>query len=150
RYNPDAVILQRQIGEERLEAMRRIKAVSRAFKVYELDDYLPNLPMKSVHRQHMPKDVVKSLRRGLSYVDRFVVSTDVMAEAFAEFHPVVRVVGNRLDPRGWRGLPASARRASKEPRVGWAGGISHTGDLELIADVIKDLADEVEWIFYGM
>ncbi|RRV20089.1 glycosyltransferase [Stutzerimonas nitrititolerans] len=150
RYNPDAVILQRQIGEERLEAMRRIKAFSRAFKVYELDDYLPNLPMKSVHRQHLPKDIVKSLRRGLSYVDRFVVSTDVMAEAFAGFHPNIRVVRNRLDPRWWGGLPISARRTSNKPRVGWAGGASHTGDLEMIADVVKELADEVEWVFFGM
>ncbi|WP_312243648.1 glycosyltransferase [Stutzerimonas nitrititolerans] len=150
RYNPDAVILQRQIGEERLEAMRRIKVFSRAFKVYELDDYLPNLPMKSVHRQHLPKDIVKSLRRGLSYVDRFVVSTDVMAEAFAGFHPDIRVVRNRLDPRWWGGLPISARRTSNKPRVGWAGGASHTGDLEMIADVVKELADEVEWVFFGM
>jgi len=150
RYNPDAVILQRQIGEERLEAMRRIKAFSRAFKVYELDDYLPNLPMKSVHRQHMPKDIVKSLRRGLSYVDRFVVSTEVMAEAFAQFHPDIRVVKNRLDPRWWAGLPMSARRVSRKPRVGWAGGSSHTGDLEMIADVVKELAGEVEWVFFGM
>ncbi|EXF47096.1 glycosyl transferase family protein [Pseudomonas sp. BAY1663] len=150
RYNPDAVILQRQIGEERLEAMRRIKAFSQAFKVYELDDYLPNLPMKSVHRQHMPKDIVKSLRRGLSYVDRFVVSTDVMAEAFAEFHPDIHVVKNRLDPRWWGGLSTGARRTSSKPRVGWAGGASHTGDLEMIVDVVKELADEVEWVFFGM
>jgi len=150
RYNPDAVILQRQIGEERLEAMRRIKAFSRAFKVYELDDYLPNLPMKSVHRQYMPKDVVKSLRRGLSYVDRFVVSTEIMAEAFEGFHPDIRIVKNRLDPRWWGGLPISARRTSGKPRVGWAGGASHTGDLEMIADVVKELAGEVEWVFFGM
>ncbi len=39
RQDPDVVILQRQVGEARLEAMRRMKALSRAFKVYELDDY---------------------------------------------------------------------------------------------------------------
>jgi len=150
RYNPDAVVLQRQIGEERLEAMRRMKAFSKAFKVYELDDYLPNLPTKSIHRQHMPKDIVRSLRRGLSYVDRFVVSTDVMAEAFADFHSDIRIVKNRLDPRWWRGMPTSARRTSTKPRVGWAGGSSHTGDLDLVADVIKELANEVEWVFFGM
>ncbi len=150
RYNPDAVILQRQIGAIRLEAMRQMKAFSRAFKVYELDDYLPNLPMKSVHRPHMPKDIVKSLRRGLSYIDRFVVSTDVMAEAFADFHSDIRVVKNRLDPRWWGELPVSSRRVSKKPRVGWAGGSSHTGDLEMIADVVKELAGEVEWVFFGM
>jgi len=34
--------------------------------------------------------------------------------------------------------------------VGWGGGSSHRGDLELIADVVRDLADEVEWVFFGM
>lgn len=77
RYSPDVIVLQRQIGDERLEAMRRIQRLSRAFIVYELDDYLPNLPMKSLHREHMPKDILGSLRRGLSFVDRFVVSTEL-------------------------------------------------------------------------
>ncbi|MEH6493214.1 glycosyltransferase [Halopseudomonas sp.] len=150
RYAPDVVVLQRQIGDDRLEAMRRMKAFSSAFKVYELDDYLPNLPMKNAHRHAMPKDIVKSLKRGLSFVDRFVVSTDALAEAFTGFHDDIQVVQNRLDPLWWTNLPLSVRDASTKPRVGWAGGASHTGDLELIFDLVKDLADEVEWVFLGM
>ena len=150
RYAPDVVILQRQIGDERLEAMRRMRAFSSAFKVYELDDYLPNLPMKSAHRSKMPKDIVRSLRRGLSLVDRFVVSTEPLAEALSGYHPDIRVVHNRLDPRWWGQLPVSKRGQSHKPRVGWAGGSSHTGDLELIRDVVKELAGEVEWVFFGM
>jgi hypothetical protein len=34
--------------------------------------------------------------------------------------------------------------------VGWAGGVGHRGDLELIVDVVRDLADEVEWVFFGL
>ena len=151
RYAPDVVVLQRQISAERLEAMRRMRAFSGAFKVYELDDYLPNLPLKSVHRSHMPRDIVKSLRRGLSYVDRFVVSTEAIAEAFGDFHPDIQVRHNTLDPRFWgASLPESERRTAAKPRVGWAGGASHTGDLEMIEDVIKALAGEVEWVFFGM
>lgn len=149
RYDPDVIVLQRQIGDERLEAMRRIKQFSRAFKVYELDDYLPNLPIKSVHRDQMPKDILKSLRRGLSYVDRFVVSTVPLADALSGFHPDIRVIENRLPVDWWQGL-SSRRRRGQKPRVGWAGGIGHTGDLELIADVIRELASEVEWVFFGM
>lgn len=149
RYNPDVIVLQRQIGDERLEAMRRIKQFSSAFTVYELDDYLPNLPLKSVHREHMPRDILKSLRRGLGFVDRFVVSTAPLAEAFAGLHADIRVVENRLPLEWWQGLQAKRRRGRK-PRVGWAGGASHTGDLELIADVVKELAQEVEWVFFGM
>lgn len=149
RYAPDAIVLQRQIGEERLEAMRRIKAFSSAFKVYELDDYLPNLPLKSLHRTHMSKDILRTIRRGCSYVDRFVVSTDALAEAFAGIHPDIRVVPNRLPAGWWRGL-SNHRRQGVRPRVGWAGGVSHSGDLDLIADVVRELAGEVEWVFFGM
>jgi len=149
RYDPDVVILQRQIGDERQEAMRRIKAFSRAFKVYELDDYLPNLPLKSLHREHMPKDILKSLRQGLRFVDRFVVSTQPLAEAFVGLHEDIRVVENRLPVEWWKGL-SSRRRRGRKPRVGWAGGVSHTGDLDLIVDVVRELAGEVEWVFMGM
>ncbi|WP_168190984.1 glycosyltransferase [Pseudomonas sp. PIC25] len=149
RYDPDVILLQRQIGEERLDAMRRMQIFSRAFKVYELDDYLPNLPIKSVHREKMPKDILRSLRRGLGYVDRFVVSTEALAEAFAGLHPQMRVIENRLPVPWWGGLKAE-RRVGERPRVGWAGGSSHTGDLEMIADVVKELAGEVDWVFFGM
>lgn len=150
RLAPDAIILQRQIGEEQLNTMRRLKTFSRAFKVFELDDYLPNLPLKSIYRGQMPKDIVRTLRRALSYVDRFVVSTETLAEALNDFHPDIRVMKNRLDPEWWSELPVSQRRVSAKPRVGWAGGISHSGDLELIGDVIKALAHEVDWVFFGM
>ncbi len=149
RYSPDAVVLQRQIGEERLQAMQRMQRFSRAFKVYELDDYLPNLPLKSASREHMPKDILRSLRRGLGFVDRFVVSTHALAEAFSGLHGEIVVCENRLPSTWWNGLQTQRRQGDK-PRVGWAGGSSHTGDLELITDVVRDLADEVEWVFFGM
>lgn len=149
RYAPDVVLLQRQVGEEQLEQMRRVREFSSAFKIYELDDYLPNLPIKSIHRLHMPKDIVRTLRRALGYVDRFVVSTQPLAEAYAGLHDDIRVIENRLPASWWEGKQ-SERRVGLKPRVGWAGGVGHTGDLELIADVIKELADEVEWVFFGM
>lgn len=149
RYNPDTIILQRQIGEERLQAMQRMQTFSQAFKVYELDDYLPGVPLKSVHRASLPKDIIRSLRQGLGFVDRFVVSTEPLAEAFSGLHGEIVVMENRLPTGWWQGLQAQ-RRQGEKPRVGWAGGSSHTGDLELIADVVRDLADEVEWVFFGM
>jgi len=150
RFGPQTIILQRQLGDERLSALRKIKKFSNAFKVYELDDYLPNLPVKNLHRLHMPKDIISHLRRALSYVDRFVVSTEPMAEAFKDFHQDIRVVENRLDPRWWGQLPLGKRHISAKPRVGWAGGAGHTGDLELISDVVRELAEEVDWVFFGM
>lgn len=149
RFAPSAIVLQRQLTDAQISAMRNYRDFSQAFKVYELDDYLPNLPLKSVHRSHLPKDILKSLRKAVALTDRFVVSTEPLAEQFAGLHPDIRVVANRL-PLGWWGELQSTRRQTSKPRVGWAGGSGHRGDLELIADVVRDLADEVEWVFFGM
>lgn len=149
RLQPDTMVLQRQVTEQQIELIQRVQRLRPTFMVAELDDYLPNLPMKNAHRHEMPKDVLRHLRRSVSLMDRFVVSTPALAEAFAGFHSDMRVVQNRLPPRWWRGLQSS-RRTGGRPRVGWAGGISHQGDLELIVDVIKALHGEVDWIFFGM
>ncbi len=37
-----------------------------------------------------------------------------------------------------------------KPRVGWAGSVSHDGDLAIIFDVVKATAKEVDWVFMGM
>ena len=150
RFDPDVVVWQRRIGEDQLALMERVGRFHRAFKIYELDDYLPNLPLKSVHRAQMPRDVLKSLRRALGAVDRFVVSTPALAEAFSGLHPDIRVAANRLPPTWWNALPQSRRNAGTRPRVGWAGGVGHAGDLDMIADVVRALASEVDWVFFGL
>jgi hypothetical protein len=149
RFMPSSIVLQRQLDAKQLAAMQDYRDFSKAFKVYELDDYLPNLPLKSVHRKDMPKDILRTLRKAVSLTDRFVVSTEPLAEQFAGFHGDIRVALNRLPVEWWSGL-SSERRKSAKPRVGWAGGAGHRGDLELIVDVVRDLAGEVELVFFAM
>jgi len=149
RFQPTSLVLQRQVTEQQISLLESYRDFSRAFKVYELDDYIQQIPMKSPFHSVMPKDIVKSLRRALATVDRFVVSTERLAEQFHGFHSDIRLVENRLPVDWWSGLK-NQRRVGRKPRVGWGGGASHRGDLELIADVVRDLADEVEWVFLGM
>ncbi|MDD1974996.1 glycosyltransferase [Pseudomonas tussilaginis] len=149
RYDPDVIVLQRQISDDQLEAMRRIKQFSRAFKVLELSEYLPNLSADNAQHADTSKDVLASLCTGLSFVDRCVVSTEALADAFSGWHGDIRVVETRLPMEGWKGL-SSQRQRGRKPRVGWVGGIYHAADLELIGDVVKALTQEVEWVFLGM
>lgn len=149
RFQPTSLVLQRQITEPQIKLLESYRDFSRAFKVFELDDLIQQIPIKSQFHGIMPKDVVKSLRRALATVDRFVVSTESLGEEFKGFHSDIRVVLNRLPLNWWSDLP-NLRRTGRKPRVGWGGGSSHRGDLELIADVVRDLADEVEWVFFGM
>lgn len=149
RYAPDTLVFQRRIDPEFHEWLDNISRHSQAFKIYELDDYLPNIPLKNHHRAQFGNDVKKLMRRSLSYVDRFVVSTEPLAEAFAGMHPDIVVRKNRLS-HDWWGQLQSLRGQGKKPRVGWAGGSSHTGDLEMIVDVVRHFKDQVEWVFFGM
>jgi O-antigen biosynthesis protein len=150
RFEADVVVLQRQLTDSQRARMTDLKRHSPAFRIYELDDYISHIPMKSVHRKEMDTDIKKRLRHAVSMVDRFVVSTEPLAEQLSGLHGDIRVVMNRLPTSWWLGLPASERRAGPKPRVGWGGGSSHTGDLELIADVVRELAGEVDWVFFGM
>ena len=149
RVSPDTLVLQRQLTEDQINLQKRVVRFNRCFKVAELDDYFPNIPLKSIHHNQIPKSIIKELRRTLALADRLVVSTEPLAEALAGMNPDIRVIHNHL-PMQWWGTCQSHRRQGKKPRVGWAGGSSHRGDLEMIADVIGALADQVEWVFMGM
>lgn len=149
QMQPDVIVLQRHFTESSIDYMKALRRHARAYLIYELDDYMPGLPLKSVFREFIPADIHQSLRRSIAHVDRLVLSTAPLAEALSDLHDNILVVSNSLPVRWWGGLSAQ-RRVGSKPRVGWAGGAGHRGDLELIADVVRDLADEVEWVFFGM
>lgn len=150
RIQPDVIVLQGAwITEGILTQIRRYREITGAKVVLEFDDYLPNIPTRSVYRKRVSQGWVKQMRRAIEQVDWLVVSTPVLAQEYAEFHGDIRVAQNGLLPEWWGALEGS-RRAGKKPRVGWAGGISHTGDLAEIRSVVRELQGEVEWVFMGM
>lgn len=149
RSAPDVAILQGRYTEGFIKEIERLKTYSKGFVIYELDDYVIKVPKKNGHLKHTPRDLEGSLRRGIARCDRLVVSTEPLADALSDTHKDIRVLPNMLAEELWVGRRAQ-RRTSSKPRVGWGGGTSHTGDLEVIAEVIKTLANEVEWIFFGM
>ncbi len=85
----------------------------------------------------------------MARADHLVVSTEALACAYSGFHRDIRVAVNRLNPLQWGAL-TSARRQGRKPRVGWAGGNSHDGDLAILRPLAEALGDEVEWVFMGM
>ena len=149
RMDPDVLVVQRQMEWPQIEAIERHGRYHRAFRVFEIDDLITNLPVKSVHKKQMHKDIAKRFRKAAGLCHRLVVATEPLAQAYAGFADEVVVCPNHVEGARWGHLqPARAERA--RPRVGWAGGIGHTGDLELIADVVRDTAKDVDWVFFGM
>lgn len=148
RYDPDVVLVQRRIDEADLESMRRMNTFSRAFKVYELDEYLPEMPKAAFSPVSYGPEVLDRLRSGLDFMDRLIVPNQMLAEIFDGFGPDLRVMKSCLDPRLWSGL-SSVRGISVKPRIGWVADAAYGADIELIAEIVKELADEVEWVFFG-
>ena len=151
RQSPDVIILQGRYAEAPINEIPGLQKYSSARRIYELDDYVIDVPHRNAHIRNMPnKDEMERLvRRAIAMCDRVVVSTAPLGNALSSMHNDIRVVPNMLSRHMWCDL-RSQRRTSKKPRVGWGGGTSHHGDLAVIADVVRELANEVDWVFFGM
>lgn len=134
RLAPDSIVLQAPANEEQAERMRRLRAFSRAFKVIDLDDCLPQ--------------VSAGLQPALAHADRLVVSNEALAQALGPLHERIILLPNRLDPMAWGAL-ASHRCAADKPRVGWSVVGSSVDDLQVIAPLVQALAGDVHWVFIG-
>ncbi|MBC3362529.1 glycosyltransferase [Pseudomonas sp. SWRI154] len=149
RLSPDTIVLQGRYSEGAAGDILRMKKYSNALRIFELDDYVVSAPKKNTHARNKPANIEQMLREGIGLCDRVVVTTPSLADALSSMHNEIRIVPNMLPPEPWSRL-TSRRGTSSKPRVGWGGGTSHSGDLEIIADVVKQLANEVEWVFFGM
>jgi hypothetical protein len=151
RFEPDSIVMQRQLQWGQIELIQRITRISKAFRVFELDDLITNIPIMSSQKKVFveQKDVHKRFRKAVSLFNRFVVSTEYLAETFKGYCDEIIVVPNYLERARWDGLTPQ-RMGAEKARVGWAGSSTHAGDLRLIEDVVKATSDEVDWIFFGM
>lgn len=146
---PDIILLALSLDDAIIPIIENYRKVSNAKIVLEYDDNYPKIPQKNAFRSQIPKNIASRLRRIAEHADWMVVSTKPLAQAYAHLHNDIRVARNKLDIEQWRHLCSQKRRKIK-PRIGWAGGTSHTGDLEILLPLIKELSDEVEWVFMGM
>ncbi len=146
--NPDVVIWQRQVEDGQIEAMERWRRMlPDALFVYELDDYLGEIPPASFHASFMPADICDRVQRALRYVDRVTTTTKPMAEWLTTLTDAeVIVIPNGLPVNRFK----ERQMKSGKIRVGFAGGISHDGDLKLLHDAMSDIGEDVTWVFFGM
>lgn len=153
RLAPDTLVVQSAINDIELHYLKELRKLKKdLFIVFSLDDLITEIPEKSTAYSNFMRnyrDAKIRLRKALSYCDRLVVSTEPLAELCAEMIDDIRIVPNRLNRKPWSDLK-SHRGQGDKPRVGWAGAQQHQGDLEIIVDVVKETAGEIDWIFMGM
>lgn len=149
KLDVDVVFSQRQLEDRQIENLTRYRRLLDCKIILDFDDLLTNVPDKNIHKRTLLKDMKGRLRKVGDIAHRFTVSTQPLAQEFKQFHDDICVVPNALLRSQWAHLN-SQRGTSRKLRVGWAGGVSHQGDLEVVRDVVRELSDEVEWVFMGM
>ena len=149
RIQPDVLLMHNTVHDHFLDALRQYKEKNNIFLMFGQDDLMFAVPPKSSCFKLGYKDIKKRVRTCLSLADRLVVTSESLADELSGFISDVRIVPNHLDARIWDALE-SRRGCGLKPRVGWAGAMQHHGDLEVLADAVRETADEVDWIFMGM
>jgi glycosyltransferase involved in cell wall biosynthesis/GT2 family glycosyltransferase len=147
---PTTVIIQNYIHDIAIAALDDWHVSSnRPFIVYTLDDLINDLDVTNPFRKHIPPNSRSRFKYALERCDRLVLSTEYLADTYRHFISDIRVVPNRLEKDIWLPLK-SERQTAPKPRVGWAGGTTHQGDLILLKEIIEQTRSEVDWVFFGM
>ena len=149
RLGIDTLHTQRQVDDAQLKALAELRQNTSLRIVMDFDDLLTKVPKHSYHHGSVWPDIERRIADSCRLADCVTVSTEPLAQHMRAWHDDVRVVPNSIDPALWSGISCAPHSRNKL-RVGWAGGISHAGDLAQIREVVAELADEVEWVFFGM
>lgn len=151
RMAPDSIVVQRQATPEQIDLLAKYVRNSKAFRVYEIDDLITNVPIKNPRKSDFVanKTLHKYFRKAIGMCNRLVVSTEYLAQEYRGYTDEVTVVPNYLEKAVWGEFKPLRRQATKA-RVGWAGSPTHHGDLDIIIDVVKATLTEVDWVFFGM
>lgn len=150
RLQPDVLYVQQALSDKLYVFLDEVKAHTDISIIFSLDDLVTNLPALSERRKLVFRDMRYRLRRTLKLCDRVIVSTEPLAELCRQYCEDVVVIPNRLEEKRWLSLEKASRGPHAKPRVGWAGAWQHSGDLSIMTDVVKELADKVDWVFMGM
>jgi len=146
---PDVIVVQRVLEREQLHYLARVRREVEAFLVMDLDDLLTSIPRSNKLGRYFHDDTAQRLREACGLVDRLVVSTPFLAQAYGDWAPEVVVCRNALPSNVWSFPPRPFRPFGRRPRVGWAGSSGHLGDLKVLYPVVRALADRVDWVFMG-
>lgn len=149
RANPDRLVLQHSVDDAQLGMTDKYKLVMPGIQIVQMvDDLLGDVPAKHPNRNFQSREGHQRMIQALKQSDILVVTTEPLREHYRKYVPDVRLVPNALDKQ-WSGLrkPSTPRARL---RVGWIGAGQHKGDLDLVTEVVRTLATEVDWVFMGM
>jgi GT2 family glycosyltransferase len=154
RSGADRLVFQLPSTDDDLTLLSDLLPLKDIKKIFELDDIAARVVAASQHTDSIATDIRARTANVIRLCDRLVVSTQALAQELRGKNDDIRVVENRLPHAMWGTEPPTRHvrqlKPGTKPRVAWAYDAGHHGDLEIIFDVVRDLADKVDWVFVGM
>ena len=156
---PDVVVFQRQVEEGQIQHMRDLRAaLPNAKFIYELDDHLSAVDEDNYHEVFLapPDEIDARIAAALDICDGAVCPTESLATWLRSLSSTPVAILSNLLPELDGQLPEIVQKAKEaKVRIGWAGGISHDGDLEQLIPAVQAIAtgplkDRVQFVFMGM
>jgi glycosyltransferase involved in cell wall biosynthesis len=132
----DVIAQQRPAGREGLRWWKRWKALGGPKLVYEADDDLLN-PDPSGLPHLLDRQRQSEIRECLALADLITCSTEPLAETFRGHNPNVAVIPDYVHAD----VLAIQRPHRDRVTVGWAGGLTHLQDLDLVRDPLAHVVD---------
>jgi GT2 family glycosyltransferase len=159
--NPDSVVFQSQFADPHIQQMQDYRKWKPDVHIgYELNDVMWDFPEKSIVRDKIPFDIQKRLELIFSISDTVICSNERLAKLTrSRFHTKADIVvaPNGLSRNILDSLGQIKKNPLKEdvppknkPRIGWAGGENHVGDLALISSLVNRTKDKYQWVFFGI
>jgi len=156
---PDVVVFQRQVEEGQIQHMKDLRAaLPNAKFIYELDDHLSAVDEDNYHEVFLapPDEIDARIAAALDVCDGAVCPTESLAIWLRSLSSTPVTVLPNLLPELDGPLPEiTVKPKEAKVRIGWAGGISHDGDLEQLIPAVRAIAtgplkDRVQFVFMGM
>jgi glycosyltransferase involved in cell wall biosynthesis len=149
RVNPDTLILQHSVDDVQLSLIEQYKKALPSVNIVQMvDDLMGYVPEKHPSRRFQSREGHLRMSEAIKKSDSMIVTTEQLKFHYEKYLSNVKVIPNCL-AKHWFELEVKRTKREKL-RVGWIGAGQHQGDLEIINEVVKVLADKVDWVFMGM
>jgi len=123
--------------------------------IHDFDDYLFHVdPANPASALFYRPEVQKGLIEFTKMSKVVTVSTEPLMEEMKKRFPKKLIVlcPNGIEDDNW--LNPEAKKPNDKIRIGWAGSVSHVGDMRIIADAVNEIArkyqNKVEFHFFGV
>jgi glycosyltransferase involved in cell wall biosynthesis len=149
RANPDTLILQHSVDDVQLSLIEQYKKALPSVNIVQMvDDLMGYVPEKHPSRRFQSREGHLRMSEAIKKSDSMIVTTEPLKLHYEKYLSNVKLIPNCL-ANHWFELEVKKTKREKL-RLGWIGAGQHQGDLEIINEVVKVLADKVDWVFMGM